>query len=847
MAEACARAGCGGEIDPDGYCDECGLAPEAAAAPSAPPARTAVAATLRCGRGGCAGTVDPDGYCDECGLAAEPVSSRSVPASAPVPAPRSAPAPGSPCGRGDCAGTVDPDGYCDECGLAAEPAAPTANSSLSGSGSSRSGSSRTSSGRSRAGRSARSGSGRSVSVRSSRGSAGTGRRGNLGAGLVTIAPVPTRNPSQAVLENPEVPERKRFCSRCDQPVGREKDGRPGRPEGFCTKCGTPYSFSPKLGRGDLVGGQYEVLGCLAHGGLGWIYLAVDRQVNRRWVVLKGLLDTGDEDALAVAIAERRFLAEVDHPNIVRIINFVEHPDARTGVADGYIVMEYVGGKSLKDIANERRTPDGRREPLPVEQAIAYALEALPALGYLHARGLVYCDFKLDNVIQSDDTLKLIDLGAVRRHDDDGPIYGTVGYQAPEIATVGPSASSDLYTVARSLAVLTFDFQGYADRWRHELPGPDEVEVFARFESFHRFLLRATDPDPARRFASAEEMAGQLTGVLREVLSLQDGTARPALSTLFGPELRLVESELPEHRPHARATALALPAPLVDPADPNAGFLSALPAADPGELLTALQSSGADSPELRLRLLRAHLELADHQAAAEVLGGLEAEHPGDWRVVWYRGLAALAEGRAEAAAESFDAVYDAFPGETAPKLALAVCAELLGDAEDATAYYGLVGTTDRSFVGAAFGLARVRLAVGDRPGAVAALEAVPESSTHFTAARVGAVRARLRGRPATEPLAAELADSSAQLTALALDARRREELAVEVLDAALQWVLAGAAGKPATLSVLGHPAAERELRLALEHSYRVLARLSDRAGTRIEWVERANRARPRTWV
>ncbi|BAJ31243.1 MULTISPECIES: serine/threonine-protein kinase [Kitasatospora] len=812
MAEACARTGCTGEIDTDGYCDECGLTPERgpAAAPSAPvPApRAAVPAGGSCGRAGCAGTIDPDGYCDECGLTA----ATAVPAAAPP-----------------------------------AQAAPSASASVSAPVSaSASASTRSRSGRS--GRSARSG---SVSVRSAKGGTGTARRGNLGAGLVAIAPVPSPDPALAVLADPQVPEHKRFCSRCEQPVGREQDGRPGRPEGFCVKCGTPYSFSPKLSRGDLVGGQYEVMGCLAHGGLGWIYLAVDRRVNDRWVVLKGLLDTGDEDALAVAIAERRFLAEVDHPNIVRIINFVEHPDARTGAADGYIVMEYVGGKSLKDIANERRAPDGRREPLPVEQALAYGLAALPALGYLHARGLVYCDFKLDNVIQSDDMLKIIDMGAVRRHDDDGPIYGTVGYQAPEIATTGPSPASDLYTVARTLAVMTFDFRGYTDRWRHELPGPDEVEVFARYESFHRLLVRATDPDPARRFASAEEMAGQLTGVLREVLSLQDGQARPAPSTLFGPELRIVDTELAEHAPDPRAAALALPGPLADPADPKAGLLSALSAASPAEALAALSAlaadGGPDSTELRLRLLRTHLELADPAAAAGVLAGLEADHPGEWRVVWHRGLLALAEGRAEEAAESFEALYDAFPGEAAPKLALAVCAELLGDHPVAAGYYALVNGVDRSFVGAAFGLARVRLADGDRAGAVAALEAVPETSAHWTAARIGAVRARLRGRAATEPLAAELADSSERLAALTLDARRREELAVEVLDSALNWVLAGAAGRPATLTVLGHPAAERELRLALEHSYRMLARLSDRAETRIEWVERANRARPRTWV
>ncbi|GAA1099386.1 serine/threonine-protein kinase [Kitasatospora arboriphila] len=815
-----------------------------------------------CTRPECSGSgvIDADGYCDECGLAAEAGTGRAAGAAGTAAAPAAAGAAPGRCTR-DCPGTVDADGYCDECGLAAEAGAPRVpparvSPDSARAGSSRTGSSRTMSGRSRSHRSARTGTGRSVSVRSSGGTAGTGRRGNLGAGLVTVPAVPRPDPSAAVLEDPEVPERKRFCSRCDAPVGRSKGDQPGRPEGFCTKCGTGYSFTPKLRRGDLVGGQYEVVGCLAHGGLGWIYLAVDRRVSDKWVVLKGLLDTGDEDALAVALAERRFLAEVDHPNIVRIINFAEHPDLRTGGSDGYIVMEYVGGKSLKDIANERRTPDGRRDPLPVEQAIAYALEALPALGYLHARGLVYCDFKIDNVIQSEDSLKIIDMGAVRRLDDDGPIYGTVGYQAPEIATDGPSPASDLYTVARTLAVLSLDFRGYDTTHRHDLPGPDETPLFAAYESYYRLLVRATDPDPARRFGSAEEMADQLTGVLREVLALQDGRPRPALSTLFGPEVRVLDTDPAAGPPDPAAAALALPVPRVDTADPNAGFLAALAGTAPGEALAALATAPAPSLELRLRALRAHLELGDPEAAARDLDAVEQDHPGDWRAVWYRGLTALAAGRAGAAAEAFDALYDAFPGEAAPKLALALCAELLGNGEDAAEFHRLVATTDRSYVGAAFGLARVRLAAGDRAGAVAALEAVPEASAHHTAARIAAVRARLSDRPATDPLGPDLVRCSEQITALGLDARRHEELSVELLDAALGWVVAGRPGGSGTAAagsadpaceVLGHPAGERELRFALEHSYRVLARLSDRAGTRIEMVERANRARPRTWV
>ena len=99
--------------------------------------------------------------------------------------------------------------------------------------------------------------------------------------------------------------------------------------------------------------------------------------------------------MAAALAERRFLAEVEHPNIVKILNFVEHD------GEGYIVMEYVGGVSLQGHAEARREANGGRpDPLPVEQAIAYCLEILPALGYLHELGLLFCDFKPDNVIQT---------------------------------------------------------------------------------------------------------------------------------------------------------------------------------------------------------------------------------------------------------------------------------------------------------------------------------------------------------------------------------------------------------------------------------------------------------------
>ncbi|MEU0256126.1 serine/threonine protein kinase, partial [Streptomyces sp. NPDC006184] len=249
--------------------------------------------------------------------------------------------PGQTCQRPDCGGAYEDVGggelYCDTCGLApvvsatgsvgSPPTGVTRGSAQSGSSrSARTSSQSSRSRRSVSGRLSRSlsgaSAGRSVSVRSSGASSGPSTRGRLGAGLVAVPQVPRPDPRAMVLDHPQVPERKRFCSRsdCGAPVGRARGERPGRTEGFCTKCGHPYSFVPKLRTGDIVHGQYEVAGCLAHGGLGWVYLAVDRAVSDRWVVLKGLLDTGDQDAMAAAISERRFLAEIEHANIVRIYN-----------------------------------------------------------------------------------------------------------------------------------------------------------------------------------------------------------------------------------------------------------------------------------------------------------------------------------------------------------------------------------------------------------------------------------------------------------------------------------------------------------------------------------------------
>ncbi|HEX6360183.1 serine/threonine-protein kinase [Actinophytocola sp.] len=833
----CPRPGCGGALDEDGFCDSCGLAaPVGVAATASASSSAAASATSSTGGGHAHATAT--------------AARQEAPPAPPTPASLE----GVPCPRTGCGGALDEDGFCDTCGLEAPPGTkpatpapepatfgPTGGATHSDPVSTRTGSART--GSVATGWTASTG---AVTTGSRRGSTRSSSRGLLGAGLVEVPRVPYRDPKSAVLTDPKVPEEKRFCSNCGAKVGRGRDGQPGRTEGFCTSCRHRFSFSPKLSPGEVLHDQYEVLGCLAHGGLGWIYLALDRAVADRWVVLKGLLDTGDADAMAAAVAERRFLAEVEHPNIVKIHNFVQHPDRDTGTMTGYIVMEYVGGQSIKEMLKQIRSTEGAQACLPVDRAIAYALEMLPPIGYLHSLNLLFCDFKPDNVIQTEELLKLIDLGAVRHMDDeDSAVYGTIGYQAPEIATAGPSVASDLYTVGRTLAVMTFpfDFQRtHVDR----LPNQAEEPLLGEHDSFYRFLLRATASEPAARFVSAEEMKDQLTGVLREVLAAGDGAPRQGPSAEFTPERRSFGIDV-HAGPSLPALVHTLPLPRVDGNDPAAAFLATVTSTDPAALVDELRMAPQATVEVRLRIARAHLEAGDTATARARLdelarGALDLERL--WLIDWYRGMVSLAAGDAATASQLFDRVYSAVPGEAAPKLALAVCAEAIEDWATADRFYRVVWRTDRTYVSAAFGLARALLARGNRLEAFDVLCSVPETSNHHTAARLAAAAVRVRDVSATDLTEADLVAAGELLADLELDAERRARASESLFSAALHWLPQNRNG---TGSVLGCPLTEIDLRTALESCYRTLARHADSTRERIALVDSANQIRPRTWV
>jgi serine/threonine-protein kinase PknG len=728
------------------------------------------------------------------------------------------------CAEPGCGGTVV-GGYCDVCGTAPatgaqEPAATARSGSTAPSV-----------------RTARTGSSKSASV-----------RGRLGAGIVAIPRIPKGDPTAAIMTDPQVQEGNRFCGNpeCNKPVGRGGDGHPGRTEGFCTQCGTRYSFVPKLSRGDLVGGQYEVQGCIAHGGLGWIYLAIDRNVHNRWVVLKGLLNSDDADAMAAAAAEVLTLAEVEHPNIVRIYNFVEHMDT-AGIPVGYIVMEYVGGTSLKQIRKARNAP------LPPGQAVAYIVEIAPALGYLHAQGLVYCDFKPDNVMQSDEQLKLIDLGAVIAMDDaESSIYGTPGYQAPEIADTGPTVASDVYTVGRTLAVLVMDVPQDHGHFVQQLPGPATVPVLAKYESLYRAILRATDPDPGQRFSSMEEMADQLTGVLHEIAAAEGDSEQPRMSNQFSPQ-RAVYGTGRDVPVDPVGVIAALPVPIVDPNDPGAAVLATTSGTPAAQLEHALylarggaRQGSSSSIEVPLRLVRASLEIGSPKDARKRLAELVSVIPGDWRLTWYSGQCALLEGEFDKAAADFDAVLAMLPGELAPKLAIAAAAEFRDARDDAARYYETVWRTDHSKISAAFGLARQRARAGDRAGAMAALDQVAAASAHFTAAAATAIEILLDGRTPKNLNEQTLLDAGKRAAALTLESTaKRAMIRLRVLGAALGWLQAG--NKPRVSRLLGADFDEAGIRTGMERCYRELAHEMTDMWERIALVERANTIRPRTRV
>src|SRR5699024_6249965 len=188
---------------------------------------------------------------------------------------------------------------------------------------------------------------------------------------------------------------------------------------------------------------------------------------------------------------------------------------------------------------------------------------------------------------------------------------------------------------------------------------------------------------------------------------------------------------------------------------------------------------------------------------------------------------------------FTEVLDTFPGELAPKMALAATAELAGNADERK-FYQTVWSTDEGVIAAAFGLARAQSVEGDRLGAVRTLDEVPATSRHFTTARLTSAVTLVSSRSRKEITEEEIRDAARRVEALPEAEPRVPQIRSLVLGCALDWIRDHEAS---TNHILGFPFTRHGLQLGVEASLRGLARLAPTQAHRYVLVDMANQVRP----
>ena len=386
---------------------------------------------------------------------------------------------------------------------------------------------------------------------------------------------------------------------------------------------------------------------------GAVYLAEDPLLKRP-VVIKALLSSDDPDLVAQSVKEREFLAAIKHANIVAIYDFF------TVGTEGYIVMEYVQGKTLFQMIGARQ-PDGGSD------AISYILGTLPAFTYLAKLELVYCDFKPQNVmleVLKDGTkiVKLIDLGTVIKYESHPKdVYGTAGFFAPE-AVRSPSHETDLYSICRALAWMITLME--LDAPPFGMPPAEHYKAFRDYPALYQLLVKGTHPNPERRFHSAEDLSDQLAGVLRLIVGGAPGM--PATSRLFPASTMTTTGKLGR-----RAEAM------LDERDPAIDLLRhGDQALRSGNYTSAIgfynQAIGANTRSIDgyLRLAEVLIERDEIAPALAEITKAQRVAPGDWKIAWYTGRVLEAQGDLAAAANQYDEIIDELPGELPPQQALA---------------------------------------------------------------------------------------------------------------------------------------------------------------------------------
>ena len=211
----------------------------------------------------------------------------------------------------------------------------------------------------------------------------------------------------------------------------------------------------------LVGGRYALERKLGRGGVGEVYLALDSQLNR-WVAIKrlhaGSLAAGER--AASAISEARHLASLQHPNIVTVFDFVEHGE------DVMVVMEFLHGRTLEEL----------EAPLPFEDFVEMAKQALEGLGAAHRMEMIHRDIKPGNImlaalpsgqfqvkILDFGLAKIIDCPSPQTMDHTGALLGSVYTMTPEQLDQRPlDHRSDLYSLGCAFyysLTLRYPFEG----------------------------------------------------------------------------------------------------------------------------------------------------------------------------------------------------------------------------------------------------------------------------------------------------------------------------------------------------------------------------------------------------
>jgi len=269
--------------------------------------------------------------------------------------------------------------------------------------------------------------------------------------------------------------------------------------------GEESSHMPPLSPEELAEkfGQFEILECLGRGGMGVVYKARQKSLNRT-VAIKILAPEREHDArFAERFArEAELLARLSHPHIVTIHDF-----GQTGGLF-YLVMEYVDGVNLRELLR-----DGKIEP---EQALAIVPPICDALQYAHDKGIVHRDIKPENLLlDRDGRVKIADFGIASLIGAENESAGTPTYMAPEQADASRKVDhrADIY----ALGVVLYEML------TGERPGKEVVAPSSRMRGIQidvrldEIVLRALEKEPGRRY--------QTVGEFRTVVDTVTGKGR----------------------------------------------------------------------------------------------------------------------------------------------------------------------------------------------------------------------------------------------------------------------------------------------------------------------------------